>query len=170
MKSDENYIIIATDQEIWAINPKTKQRMRIKPVKDISKILDIETTQSGIYHAIETFGIKKKITGEYKEGIKKIKTYSSFKFNYIQIIDSISGNSIMTINPEESKDQPLEKRLIDLKIQFKRDINNLGYKLNFTEGIIFPYYENFRDGEKNLKFKKIMFILKIKKLQTSKII
>jgi len=40
------YVIAAGDKQIWAINPKTKQRLRIKLAKDISKIFDIYANNS----------------------------------------------------------------------------------------------------------------------------
>lgn len=129
--NNDIYVIAGDEHQIWAINPATKQRLQIKLGADKSKVLDIYVSGSGIYHASEI------VTWQSKEG----EGYTqSFKVNYAQVNDSISGRSCVTITPPGTESLPLEKRLVPLNFQFVAREESLHYNLNNFEGIVFSHF------------------------------
>jgi hypothetical protein len=117
-----------TRKEAWIVHPLTRERLRVIPTSYSNKILDIYACDSGIYHASEIITPKQKRV----DGIP-----TTFNTNAVQIVDSISMNSCMTIVPKDTKDLPLEKRLISLDFQFLEDNQSLKYVLNDDTGVIF---------------------------------
>ena len=125
----EIYIIASGDKQIWAINPKTRERLRLKLAKDRTKVLDVYASNSGVYHASE----------QIRKEQKKIKESSTeVSVNYIQIVDSLSGKTSLTINPPGAESLPLEERLIPLDFTLVKHNGALLYTLNGTSGVIFP--------------------------------
>ena len=125
----ERYLIVSGDHQIWALDPRTKQRLRLKLAKDRTKVLDLYANNSGVYHASEQIRKEqKKIDDRPKK----------FDVNYVQVIDSLSGNTFLTINPPGAGSLPLEERLVPLDFRLTREGNALLYQLNGTSGVIFP--------------------------------
>jgi hypothetical protein len=165
-QTNEPYLIIGLNsnrtasKELWIVNSETKQRLRVMPVNYTKKILDIYACNSGIYHAEELIVPRSKNTGRTKynsEGVRS-KEIQTFNTNMVQIIDSISGNSSMTIKPEYYNDLPLENRLFKLDFKFLNEENYLGYKLGGTQGIIFPNCSKPNISEKIFFDNKTVYI------------
>jgi hypothetical protein len=119
----------SSQNEIWLLNPVSKQRLRVIPANHGHRILDIYACNSGIYHATEIITPKyKKVKGEVKR----------FDINAVQIFDTITMNSFKTIVPKGSENLPLEKRLIPLNFWFVDKGNSLlNYVLNEDYGVVF---------------------------------
>ena len=124
------YIITGGKREIWAVNPETKQRLRIKLAKDRSKVFDVFASSSGVYHATELVSKERKVVNGYLK---------FFDVNYVQILDSISGKHCTTITPPGAEAMPLESRLVNIDFRFVQDGESLLYTLNGSEGIVFPH-------------------------------
>ena len=115
------YIIAGGNQQIWAIDPKTKQRLRIKLAKYRIKVFDVYASGSGIYHASELITLEqKKVDGHTKH----------FQVNYAQVVDSISEKPCVTITPPGVDGMPLEQRLVPIEFQFLKIGDSLLYTLN----------------------------------------
>ena len=124
------YVIAGGNQQIWAVDPKTRQRLRIKLAKDRSKVFDVYASGSGVYHVSEL------ITSEQK----KVDGYTkTFDVNYVQVVDSISGKPCVTITPPGVDGVPLEQRLVSIEFQFLKKGDSLLYTLNDSEGVVFPH-------------------------------
>lgn len=149
-KDNSVYVIAGGNQQIWAINPKTRQRLRIKLAKDKSKIFDIYTSGSGVYHASELIiSEQKKVDGYTK----------TFDVNYAQVIDSISGKPCVTITPPDTEGVPLEQRLVPIEFQFLKRGDSLFYTLNSSEGVVFPHCnaEIEQSGRTNFNGRNLYF-------------
>jgi len=121
------YVVAAGNTEIWAINPNSRQKLRLS--RDKSQILDLHASNAGIYYAAELR--KKECKRVY--GLNK-----SFDVNYVQIVDSISGNVCLTLTPPGTESLPLEKRLVELNFLFDQIDDSLLYVLNGSSGVVFP--------------------------------
>lgn len=129
-KENGIYVIAGGNQQIWAVNPKTRQRLRIKLAKDKSKVFDVYASGSGVYHAFEL------ITSEQKK-VDGCTDY--FDVNYVQVIDSISGRPCVTITPTRIEMVPLEQRLVPIEFRFVKKGGSLLYNLNDFEGVVFQH-------------------------------
>lgn len=131
MDTENKYhVIVAGETGLWSVNPYSKMRLRLKPAKESSKMLDVICSDLGVFHAVELKREESKRVGKY------VKT---FPINYIQILDSISGGSVLTFYPPGTKDLPLEKRCVKLDFRFDLYEDSLNYTLNGTESILFPH-------------------------------
>ncbi len=114
------YPIIATTNEIWAINPANKQRLKLAHVN--AGILGLYACDRGIYHAAVTLSENSKLV---QEGSKRVQR--EFDYNYVTIYDTISGNSACTAFPPGQDRMPLEDRMMEIEFAFSRK----GEALNF---------------------------------------
>lgn len=152
MAQDNNstYVIAGGKHQIWAVDPKTSQRLRIKLAKDKSKVFDVYVSGSGIYHASELILTEqKKVDGHTK----------FFNINYVQVVDSISSKPCITITPPGTERIPLEQRLVPVDFKFVKKGDSLLYILNESEGMVFPHCnaEIEQSGRTNFDGKDIYF-------------
>jgi hypothetical protein len=127
-KNMKPLIIVAGTQQIWAVDPITKQRLRIKLAKDRSRILDMHSNNSGVYHASEIRQTEQKsVRGERQE----------FEVNFVQAYDTISGNPFLTIIPPGYERRPLEERCAPIRFEFFKEGGSLLYRLNDVTGVVF---------------------------------
>jgi len=125
----KTYLIVGGKQELWAINPKTKEKLKL--AKNRLNLLDLFASQSGLYYAAEIIDSQsKKVDGHIKK----------FNVNYIQIMNALSNKSCFTLIPPNSTNLPLEKRMISIDFKFEKNEGALKYSLNGTKGIIFSNY------------------------------
>ncbi len=120
------YPVVKTKKEIWVFNPKSKRSLKLASLD--STFFDMYVSNSGIFHAVESFNYNQKSV----EGITV-----RFPANYVTILDSISGGSVKTVYPEGQLELPFEDRLVDLEFSFFRDGNSLCYRLNGNEATLF---------------------------------
>jgi 5-bromo-4-chloroindolyl phosphate hydrolysis protein len=145
--TDNKYIVAAGKTEIWILNPLSKQRIKLSSASEYASndkpyFLDVCASSTGVFHAVELTkrevkNIKLPLTGE-KRAISR--GPYSFKVNFVQIFDSISGQSCMTITPPGVQDLPLEERFVNLDFEFQTSDNALNYLLNNYEGVLFPCF------------------------------
>lgn len=130
-KNNDIYVIAGGNQQIWAVDPETRQRIRIKLAKDKSKVFDVYANGSGAYHASELISTKQKIVEGHLD---------FFDVNYVQIVDSLSGKSCITITPPGTEGISLESRkLVPIQFRFVKKGESLLYILNESEGVVFPH-------------------------------
>jgi len=123
------YVIAVGNKQVWVANPSTKQQVRIKPAKDITRVLDIHSNSSGVYHASE------RIIKESKKDDKGITR--QYEVNFVQVFDTLTGNSILTIRPPNSEGLPLEDRCVPISFSFVKKNGSLPYTLNDSKGVVF---------------------------------
>ena len=123
------YIVASDGMAVWAINPANRQRLRIKPASDRNPVLDVIPLKTGIYHAAEV--VKKELV-RYRGQV-----YIAQE-NFVRVDDTISGSSVVTINPREVTPaaSPIDK-VVDISFRFFTDDQALGYVLNGREKVLF---------------------------------
>jgi hypothetical protein len=149
-----DYLVIGTKDQIWVVNPENKRRMLLNPIErdrsgahERSNILDIYSSGSGVYHALEKIGVGKEsgfIRGKWVDD----------RYNFVQVYDSISLKPILTVKPHEAKTEPVGKRIIDnLKFSFLKKDNSLLYVLNGIEGLVFSNINGYtlQSGKTEIK-------------------
>ncbi|MBI2542331.1 hypothetical protein HYV80_06485 [Candidatus Woesearchaeota archaeon] len=123
-----SYIVAATDTQVWAVNPTTRQLLRMTAGSERLPVLGIYAN-GAVYHAVEVRERK-----EHTFGRQKVE----YDENSVQVKDTISGNTAITVHPSGQKSLPLEQRVVPLNFRFIRRGNSLLYSLNGSEGVIFP--------------------------------
>jgi len=128
---DGLFVVASGNKQIWAINPETKQKISIKPKRDGKLILDLETTKLGIFYGT--------LVSHKEQQFFAGNITRWYDINRAQIIDAVSGNSIITLTPKEMKGLlPEEKSKIDIDFQFYLRDDGLHYVMNGEEGVVMP--------------------------------
>ena len=109
--------IIGTGRDIWAVNPHTKQRLRLLLAKDRCPILDIYADNKRIYHAGAKIEMCNNTSG-------KDPLYNKI----VQIADTISGNHVKTIGKNPDFAFPLNETARQrIEFEFIRYPKSLAY-------------------------------------------
>ncbi len=123
------YPVVVTNKGIWLVKPENHQKVRAASAKDI---LDSYISDRGIFHAVEDHDYESKIVRG-----KNTKRSKKFRYNYVSVIDSLTGNNIMNIYPEGQRQKPVEERLVNLDFSFGKKGKSLAYVLNGEQGELF---------------------------------
>lgn len=124
------YPVVVTNQGIWLVRPENHQKVRIASADEI---LDSYISDRGIYHAVENHDYETKMIG----GSRKHRRPRSFKYNFVSIIDSLTGKQLKNIYPEGQRQMPVEERLVDIDFGFERNGDALAYVFNGSQGQLF---------------------------------
>ena len=124
-----NYCVIATTKsQIWAINPDSRQLLRITPA-DKTPILDSYASDKGIHHAVYR---PEPNTQRRLKGSEQV----SWKQKVI-IYDTLSSRPISTATGPIRFTTYLPNNP-DFEFKFMKEENSLLYRLGDKKGIIFP--------------------------------
>jgi hypothetical protein len=139
------YPVIATAHEIWAINPENKHMLKL--ARGATAILDMYVSNRGINHAAVTISQNTKLVQ-----VGKLKVPKKFDYNYVTILDTISGNSIRTAYPQGQDIKPLEERMFDIEFSFFREGDALKFHINGEDYLLFDRINNDIEPEENLRY------------------
>lgn len=138
-------VIAGTEKDIWAINPKTKKKIQIKRASDGIRLVDLDASSSGIYHASRELQIEPRLAPAdpplHKGGRGHKKVLKPLAANKVVVYESFSGNPFRTIRPENPEFFPPEDAgKYPVRFRFLRGDGFMGYMLDDSGGIIFPEF------------------------------
>lgn len=124
------YVIAATENGLWLINPKTGNKENFRTKVETTRILDFCLDETGVYHAehiIESLVKPRFLLPDKKTMIESVR-----------VVDSLKSNPIVTIHLAE---RPGEERDLTTKVDFdfRTEEESLVYYLNNNKHILYHH-------------------------------